>query len=188
VSLRVSALCGLLAPVTFIVGWLAGGLAQPGAYSFVRDDISDLGALTANRAWIYNQIGANLTGLLMPERPRSHQVTAGPFCSAGLLRPSILDGLPKMRTGLEQDLERESRGAAGREQMPRLPEVCVRVGQIRCFGLVEAKPFELIDSPQGALAVQTRLKSPTTLYFAVLHISPRRIDNSFRALAKTTPS
>jgi len=65
VSLRVSALCGLLAQVTFIVGWLAGGLAQPGAYSFVRDDISDLGAPTADRAWIYNQIGANLTGLLM---------------------------------------------------------------------------------------------------------------------------
>jgi hypothetical protein len=41
--------------------------------------------------------------------------------------------------------------------MPRLPEVCLRVGQIRCFGLVEAKPFELIDPPQEALAVRTRL-------------------------------
>ena len=78
-----------------------------------------------------------------------------------------------MRTWLEQDLERESRGAAGREQMPRLPEVCVRVGQIRCFGLVEAKPFELIDPPQEALVVRTRLKSLTTLCFAVLHISPK---------------
>jgi hypothetical protein len=92
------------------------------------------------------------------------------------------------RTWLEQDLERESRGAAGREQMPRLPEVCVRVGQIRCFGLVEAKPLELIDPPQEALAVRTRLKSLTTLCFVVLHISPRRVDSSFRALAKTTPS
>ena len=89
-----------------------------------------------------------------------------------------------MRTWLEQDLERESRGAAGREQMPRLPEVCVRVGQIRCFGLVEAKPFELIDPPQEALAVRTRLKSPTTLCFAVLHISPRRVDNSLRRLSQ----
>jgi hypothetical protein len=124
----------------------------------------------------------------LPERPRSHQVTPGLFGSAGLLRPSFLDGLRKMRTWLEQDLERESRGAAGREQVARLPEVCVRVGQIRCFGHVEAKPFELIDPPQEALAVRTRLKSLTTLCFVVLHISPRRVDNSFRALAKTTPS
>ena len=90
----------------------------------------------------------------------------------------------RRRAWLEQDLERESRGAAGREQMPRLPEVCVRVGQIRCFGLVEAKPFELIDPPQEALAVRTRLKSPTTLCFAVLHISPRRVDSSFRRLSQ----
>jgi hypothetical protein len=86
-----------------------------------------------------------------------------------------------MRTWLEQDLERESRGAAGREQMARLPEVCVGVGQIRCFGLIEAKPFELIDPPQEALVVRTRLKSLATLCFAVLHISPRRVDNSFPA-------
>jgi len=89
-----------------------------------------------------------------------------------------------MRTWLEQDLKRESRGAAGREQMPRLPEVCVRVGQIRRFDLVEAKPLELIDPPQEALAVRTRLKSLTTLCFAVLHISPRRVDNSFRRLSQ----
>jgi hypothetical protein len=100
----------------------------------------------------------------------------------------VLEGLRKTRTWLEQDLERESRGAAGREQMARLPEVCVRVGQIRCFGLIEAKPLELIDPPEEALAVRTRLKSLTTLCFVVLHISPRHVDNSFRALAKTTPS
>jgi hypothetical protein len=106
----------------------------------------------------------------LPERPRSHQVTAGAFLQRRLLRPSFLDGLRKTRTWLEQDLERESRGAAGREQMPRLPEVCVRVGQIRCFGHIEAKPFELIDPPQEALAVRTRLKLSTTLCFAVLHL------------------
>jgi hypothetical protein len=106
----------------------------------------------------------------LPERPRGHQVTAGAFPQRRLLRPSFLDGLRKTRTWLEQDLERESRGAAGREQMPRLPEVCVRVGQIRCFGRVEAKPFELIGPPQEALAVRTRLKSLTTLFFAVLHL------------------
>ena len=87
------------------------------------------------------------------------------------------------QTLLEQDLERESRGAAGRKQMARLPEVCVRFGQIRCFGLAEAKLFELIDPPQEAFVVRTRLKSLTTLCSAVLHISPRRVDNSLGRLS-----
>jgi hypothetical protein len=62
---RVAGVCGLLAFVTMNVGWIAGGLAQPDAYSFADDDISDLGAVTANSPWLYNQLGANLTGLLI---------------------------------------------------------------------------------------------------------------------------
>src|SRR5687767_8560295 len=63
--LRLSALCGLLAPITFTVGWVAGVVAQPDNYNIVSDAVSDLGALTADQAWIYNRIGANLTGLLV---------------------------------------------------------------------------------------------------------------------------
>lgn len=63
--LRAAAICGLLAPITFIAGWLIGGLAQPAEYSVVDHDISDLGALTADNPWLYNQLGANLTGLLL---------------------------------------------------------------------------------------------------------------------------
>jgi hypothetical membrane protein len=44
---------------------LVGGLAQSDAYSSADDDVSDLGALTASSAWVYNQIGANLTGVLV---------------------------------------------------------------------------------------------------------------------------
>jgi hypothetical protein len=62
---RVAGVCGLIAFVTMNVAWIAGGLAQPDAYSSVRDDISDLGANTASDPWLYNQIGANLTGLLV---------------------------------------------------------------------------------------------------------------------------
>jgi hypothetical protein len=65
VPLRAAAICGLLAPVTFIVGVLLGDLAQPDAFSPANDDISDLGAQTANHAWVYNQIAANLNGLLI---------------------------------------------------------------------------------------------------------------------------
>jgi hypothetical protein len=62
---RLAGACGLLAFVTATVGWVAGGFAQPAAYSVSRDDISDLGAVTAASPWLYNQIGANLTGLLV---------------------------------------------------------------------------------------------------------------------------
>jgi hypothetical protein len=62
---RVGGICALLAFVTVTIGNIAGGLAQPDAYSFANDDISDLGAVTANSAWLYNQVAANLSGLLV---------------------------------------------------------------------------------------------------------------------------
>jgi len=62
---RAAGICGLLAFVTVNLGWILGGLAQPAAYSTANDDISDLGALTADSAWLYNQIGSNLTGALV---------------------------------------------------------------------------------------------------------------------------
>ena len=63
--LRAAAICGLLAPVTFVAGVLLGDLAQPEAFSPADDDISDLGAQTADQAWLYDQIAANLNGLLI---------------------------------------------------------------------------------------------------------------------------
>src|SRR6187431_3489257 len=65
VPLRAAAICGLLAPVTFIVGVLLGDLAQSDAFSPADDNISDLGAQTAEQAWLYNQIASNLNGLLI---------------------------------------------------------------------------------------------------------------------------
>ena len=63
--IRVAALCGLAAPVAFVAGVVLGDLAQPDAFSPAHDDISDLGAVTASRPWLYDQLGANLTGLLV---------------------------------------------------------------------------------------------------------------------------
>jgi hypothetical membrane protein len=65
VPLRLSALSGLLAPLTFVAGVLLGDLAQPSAFSPANDDISDLGAVTASAPWLYNQLAANLTGVLV---------------------------------------------------------------------------------------------------------------------------
>ncbi len=63
--LRAAAICGLLAPLSFVVGLLLGDVAQPAAFSPGDDNISDIGAQTADQAWIYNQIAANLNGLLI---------------------------------------------------------------------------------------------------------------------------
>ena len=38
--------------VLVTVAWLIGGVLQSGGYSVARDDISDLGALTADRPWV----------------------------------------------------------------------------------------------------------------------------------------
>jgi hypothetical protein len=64
-SVRLAALCGLLAPLTYTGALFFGGLAQPDAFSSTDDNISDLGAETADSAWIYDRIGTNLTGLLL---------------------------------------------------------------------------------------------------------------------------
>jgi hypothetical protein len=63
--LRIAAMCGLAVPLTSAIGWAVGGLVQREAYSSTDDDISDLGAMTASSPWLYNQIGSNLTGLLI---------------------------------------------------------------------------------------------------------------------------
>ena len=63
--LRLAAVCGLIAPLTYVASLVFGGLAQPDEFSSANDDISDLGAETASNAWIYNQVGMNLTGILI---------------------------------------------------------------------------------------------------------------------------
>jgi hypothetical protein len=61
----VSAVCGLLAgPVMFVALGVAV-LAQPDEFSVINHENSDLGAVTANSAWIDNQLGSNLPGLLL---------------------------------------------------------------------------------------------------------------------------
>ena len=61
----VAGFCALLAFLTFNVGWIAADLAQPSAFSPAHDDLSDLGATTATSPWLYDQLAANLSGLLV---------------------------------------------------------------------------------------------------------------------------
>jgi hypothetical membrane protein len=65
VGLRGAAVCGLVAPLTYVAGLVFGGLAQPDEFSSADDATSDLGAKTAASGWIYNQVGLNITGILI---------------------------------------------------------------------------------------------------------------------------
>lgn len=56
---------GIVAFLTFNLGWILGDAVQRPAFSPVRDDISYLGALTASSAWLYNQLAANTSGALL---------------------------------------------------------------------------------------------------------------------------
>ena len=99
--LRAAGVCALVAFLTSAIGWAAGDLAQPAAFSPANDDISDLGSLTASSPWLYNQIGANLTGLLVMAAALGlwralspdllGRIGAGALFIAGL--GSFLDGL-----------------------------------------------------------------------------------------------
>ena len=62
---RLAGLTGIVGFATFTFGWVAGDIAQPPAFSPANDDISDLGASTASSPWLYNQLAANLSGLLI---------------------------------------------------------------------------------------------------------------------------
>lgn len=109
---RLAGICGLLAFVTVNIGWIAGGLAQPTAYSVANDDISDLGAMTAASPWIYNQVGANLTGILVvllglglwralsPDVVGRIGARAGRGRHLDVLRRDLPSRLPRNRRGL----------------------------------------------------------------------------------------
>lgn len=61
---RLGAVAGIVGPILLTAGWVVAGLAQPEAYSWSRQEISDLGALTAEHAWIWN-LADSLSGVLL---------------------------------------------------------------------------------------------------------------------------
>ena len=56
------AACGLAGAIVFTATWIVAGLAYP-AFSFVNNDTSDLGALTAAHPTPYN-VGLSLSGFV----------------------------------------------------------------------------------------------------------------------------
>ena len=62
---RVAALSGVIAFVTYNLGWILGDFAQRPAFSPARADTSHLGAMTANSPWLHNQLSSNTSGVLI---------------------------------------------------------------------------------------------------------------------------
>jgi len=116
--IRVAALCGLAAPVAFVLGIFLGDLVQPDPFDPAHNDISHLGAQTASSPWLYNQIGANLTGLLVVCLGLGLGSALGPgwsarLGSAGLMVVGVgmvLDGFLRLdcRGGLDVSCENVS--------------------------------------------------------------------------------
>ena len=61
---RLGAVAGIGGALVFTGGWIVGGLLQPADYSWSRQEISDLGALTAQHAWVWN-LADSLSGVLI---------------------------------------------------------------------------------------------------------------------------
>lgn len=59
------AICGLLAGPALVLSAVVAAFVQPDEFSLVEHASSDLGADTAERAWIENQLGSNVPGLLL---------------------------------------------------------------------------------------------------------------------------
>lgn len=51
---RLGTIAGICGAVLFTCGWILAGFLQPDSYSWTSQEISDLGALTAEHAWAWN--------------------------------------------------------------------------------------------------------------------------------------
>jgi hypothetical membrane protein len=61
---RLGAYAGIAGAFLITCGWIVGGLVQGAGYSWSSQEISDLGALTARHAWVWN-LADSLSGLLI---------------------------------------------------------------------------------------------------------------------------
>lgn len=58
------AFAGIGSALSMTLGWVIAGLVQGSGYSWSRQEISDLGALTAQHPWVWN-LADSLSGLLL---------------------------------------------------------------------------------------------------------------------------
>lgn len=98
--MRLGALAGIGGALLMTLGWVVGGLAQGPGYSWTSQEISDLGALTAQHPWVWN-LADSLSGLLilifsaglfsLMRSNRAGRIGAGLIAVVGI--GSVLDGI-----------------------------------------------------------------------------------------------
>lgn len=97
---RLGAFAGIAGALLFTCGWIVAGLLQPASYDWASQEISDLGALTAAHAWVWNAADS-LSGALIlafaigvfPLVRSSRAGKAGAILIGVIGFGSILDGL-----------------------------------------------------------------------------------------------
>jgi hypothetical protein len=63
-EMRLGALAGVIGAALFTSGWIVGELLQGSGYRWSSQEISDLGALTARHAWVWNLADSISGGLI----------------------------------------------------------------------------------------------------------------------------
>jgi len=97
---RLGGFAGIGAALLITLGWVVGGLVQGAGYSWSRQEISDLGALTAQHPWVWN-LADSVSGLLIlvfafglfpvVRSSRAGRIGAGLIAVVGL--GSVIDGV-----------------------------------------------------------------------------------------------
>ncbi len=97
---RLGAVAGIAGALLMTLGWVVGGLLQGSGYNWSSQEISDLGALTAQHPWVWN-LADSISGLLLlifsiglfpiVRSNRAGRVGAGLIALVGV--GSILDGI-----------------------------------------------------------------------------------------------
>jgi len=183
--LRLAAMAGLIGAVLFTLGWIAGGLLQPASYSWSAQEISDLGALTADHAWAWN-LADSLSGVLIAlfavglyssvASSSSGRIGAALIGVVGA--GSVLDGLlredcPLSTSQACQDL-RDGPGLSWHHQAHDIESVVVFVAILLAPFLL-ARAFRRSDELRGlrsyTLATGAALVAATAAY-AVLYGNP----------------
>jgi len=156
---RAGAFAGIGGAVLITFGWIVGGLVQGAGYSWSQQEISDLGALTAQHPWVWN-LADSASGLLIlifafgllavVRSSRAGRIGAGLIAVVGL--GSVIDGVLREDCALStseacQRLQ-DDPGLSWHHQVHDIESVIV-VAALLAAPFVLAKAFRQFDAFRG---------------------------------------
>lgn len=156
---RLGGFAGIGAAFLITLGWIVGGLVQGAGYSWSRQEISDLGALTAQHPWVWN-LADSASGLLIlvfafgllavVRSSHAGRIGAGLIAVVGL--GSVLDGVVREDCPLSTSEAcrrlQDDPGLSWHHQVHDIESVIVVVALLAApFAL--AKAFRQFDALRG---------------------------------------